>query len=204
MLIAAAVWPAKSDSWGRKKTLTFCLSATAALFGMQALSELSSAAVLAKAFVLHKQWGFSAFLLARFATGLFAGTNPIFKAWQGLQRLAFCQAYLADVVPTERLPFYMVFREASATAAFVLGPLLGGYLTTELGITGPFVATLCAHLVGSLLLGRFVEETTNHSEKKESLEEEVQKDRHVSRDVVLTRTTGNWLGLCWRCPSSTS
>lgn len=83
MLIAAAVWPAKSDSWGRKKTLTFCLSATAALFGMQALSELSSAAVLAKAFVLHKQWGFSAFLLARFATGLFAGTNPIFKAWQG-------------------------------------------------------------------------------------------------------------------------
>ena len=81
------------------------------------------------------------------------------------------------MVPAERLPFYMVFREASATAAFVLGPLLGGYLTTELGIVGPFVATFFAHCLGCLLLLSKVEETTQHSERKESLEEEVQKER---------------------------
>ena len=39
------------------------------------------------------------------------------------------QAYLADVVPSERLPRFMVFREASATLAFIIGPTVGGYLT---------------------------------------------------------------------------
>ena len=41
------------------------------------------------------------------------------------------QAYLADVVPSERLPRFMVFREASATLAFIIGPTVGGYLTKD-------------------------------------------------------------------------
>jgi len=38
---------------------------------------------------------------------------------------------LADVVPLDRLPFYMVFREASATMAFIIGPIVGGILTLD-------------------------------------------------------------------------
>jgi hypothetical protein len=38
---------------------------------------------------------------------------------------------LADVVPSDRLPFYMVFREASATMAFIIGPIVGGILTLD-------------------------------------------------------------------------
>ena len=41
------------------------------------------------------------------------------------------QAYLADVVPSDRLPFYMVYREASATMAFIVGPTVGGILTMD-------------------------------------------------------------------------
>lgn len=54
------------------------------------------------------------------------------------------QAYLADVVPAERLPRFMVFREASATFAFIIGPLLGGYMIKAcrcLKIRSPYTLT---------------------------------------------------------------
>lgn len=38
---------------------------------------------------------------------------------------------MADVVLSDRLPFYMVYREASATMAFIIGPTVGGILTTD-------------------------------------------------------------------------
>ena len=44
--------------------------------------------------MLHKRWGFVAFLVARFATGLFAGTNPIFKACQALKAFALLPGLL--------------------------------------------------------------------------------------------------------------
>ena len=46
----------------------------------------------------------------------------------------------------------MVWREASATFAFIVGPLLGGLLTSQIGIAGPFVATFVAHGLGALMI----------------------------------------------------
>ena len=74
----------------------------------------------------------------------------------------------------------MVFREASATFAFILGPLLGGFLISNLGITGPFGLTCIFHMSGMLLLKCCVEEAEKHSvvgegeQKDLDLEEEPQ------------------------------
>eukprot|EP00435_Cladocopium_sp_Y103_P035187 s125_g9.t1 len=108
MLFAVSFWPHRSDSMGRRKVLMGSLFATSLLFLLQVCA-------------LNSNLGFWTFALARIATGLFAGCNPIFKA------------YLADVVPSDRLPFFMVYREASATMAFIVGPTLGGILTTDRG-----------------------------------------------------------------------
>lgn len=148
MLVAVTFWPHKSDSWGRRKVLVWSLSVTTGLYAVQALALM--------------YFGFQYFVLARVVTGFFAGCNPIFKA------------YLADVVPSDRLPFYMVYREASATMAFIIGPTVGGILTTKFGITAPFVATAVAHFVGVIVLVFFVEESKEGTPNYEV--EEAQKD----------------------------
>jgi len=140
MLFAVLFWPGYSDSMGRRKVLMISLFSTSVLFGLQV-------------WVLNQHYGLRTFLAVRCFTGLFAGCNPIFKA------------YLADVVPSERLPRFMVFREASATLAFIIGPTVGGYLTKDFGIVGPFVATCLAHLAGAILLSGFVEEAKQHSDE---------------------------------------
>lgn len=153
MLVAVTFWPHKSDSWGRRKVLVWSLSVTTGLYAVQALALM--------------YFGFQYFVLARVVTGFFAGCNPIFKA------------YLADVVPSDRLPFYMVYREASATMAFIIGPTVGGILTTKFGITAPFVATAVAHFVGVIVLVFFVEESKRHVDEEGTPNyevEEAQKD----------------------------
>ncbi|CAK9056853.1 Tetracycline resistance protein, partial [Durusdinium trenchii] len=141
MLFAVSILPICSDSMGRRNVLMFSMFCTSFLFGFQvyALQHLT----------------FWHFLAARWFTGLFAGCNPIFKA------------YLADVVPAERLPRFMVFREASATFAFIIGPLLGGYMIKEMGVKGPFLLTCLCHMVGFGLLLTQVEEAEKHSVTEE-------------------------------------
>lgn len=139
MLFAVMFLPVISDRRGRRPVAAGALGCTAAGFLAQGL-------VLRLR--LRLTFGFQWFLLARFATGLFAGCNPIFKA------------YLADVVPAARLPRFMVYREASATVAFVLGPTLGGFLaSSRTGPAGPFYATAAAHLVAACLVATCMEES---------------------------------------------
>lgn len=104
-------------------------------------SSVSSVQVLVLGSQQQNFDNFRRFLIARSITGLFAGCNPVFKAGRGhlgLQGVAsqypLAQAYLADVVPSERLPRFMVLREASATLAFIIGPTVGGFLTMDPGV----------------------------------------------------------------------
>lgn len=153
MLIAVLYWPHKSDSWGRRRVLVLSLFVTSVLYAVQALAL--------------NYVGFRYFVLARVVTGFFAGCNPIFKA------------YLADVVPSDRLPFYMVYREASATMAFIVGPTVGGILTMYFGITAPFLATAVAHCIGVIVLLFCVEEAKRHVDEEGTPNyevEEAQKD----------------------------
>ena len=145
MLAAVWFWPTRSDAWGRTRVLKLSMSITALCF-------------LVQAGFLGMEW-FHAFLFMRLVTGCFAGCNPIFKA------------YLADVVPASELPRFMVWREASATFAFIVGPLLGGQMTARLGIAGPFIATFFAHLLGAVICTKFVEESPVRTERTEKVEE---------------------------------
>ncbi|CAE8647362.1 unnamed protein product, partial [Polarella glacialis] len=86
MMFAVMVLPVLSDRRGRKPVLAIAMACTSVGFLSQGLA-------------IHLGMNLRFFLLARFATGLFAGCNPIFKA------------YLADVVPAARLPQFMVYRE---------------------------------------------------------------------------------------------
>eukprot|EP00928_Gymnodinium_smaydae_P087022 TRINITY_DN71385_c0_g1_i1.p1 TRINITY_DN71385_c0_g1~~TRINITY_DN71385_c0_g1_i1.p1 ORF type:complete len:547 (-),score=96.89 TRINITY_DN71385_c0_g1_i1:17-1657(-) len=134
MLFAVTVLPAVSDRRGRKHILVGAMASTATGF-------------LVQGFVLRHGFSFNVFLLVRFLTGLFAGCNPIFKA------------YLADVAPTSRLSQFMVYREAAATLAFVVGPTIGGMLAmSALGAAAPLYATAAAHGIGSLLVAALVVE----------------------------------------------
>mmetsp|Transcript_68986 Transcript_68986/g.224891 ORF Transcript_68986/g.224891 Transcript_68986/m.224891 type:complete len:400 (-) Transcript_68986:155-1354(-) len=135
MFFAVMILPAVSDTRGRKPVAVLALAMTGVGF-------------LAQALVLSLGLGFQAFLLARFLTGLFAGCNPIFKA------------YLADVVPASMLSTYLVYREAAATTAFVVGPALGGYLaTTSMGVAAPLFATALAQLVAACAVWALMEES---------------------------------------------
>jgi len=135
MTLAVMVLPAISDTKGRRPTAIAALLSTAIGFFAQGL-------------VLRWDMGFSSFLLARFVTGLFAGCNPIFKA------------YLADVVPSRLLASFMVYREAAATIAFIVGPTLGGYLASgPLSTSGPLFATAFAHLLAAAALASCMEES---------------------------------------------
>lgn len=135
MFFAVAFLPRWSDRHGRKWTASVALMCVACGFALQGCA-------------IFQRLRFEQFLLVRFMTGLFAGCNPIFKA------------YLADVVPYSRLPEFMIYREASATMAFIVGPSLGGWLAASwLGPAGPFWATAVSQMLGSLLIAGLVEES---------------------------------------------
>mmetsp|Transcript_70481 Transcript_70481/g.178283 ORF Transcript_70481/g.178283 Transcript_70481/m.178283 type:complete len:544 (+) Transcript_70481:90-1721(+) len=135
MFFAVMILPGISDTCGRRPVVAAALLMTSLGFLAQGLS-------------LSLGLSFETFLWARLLTGLFAGCNPIFKA------------YLADVCPPNRLPQFMVYREASATLAFVIGPSLGGFLASSaLGSAGPLLATAAAHLVACGVVAGLVEES---------------------------------------------
>jgi len=134
MFFAVMLLPAISDSRGRRPVLIAALTCNTVGF-------------LAQGLVLSLRLSFSAFLLVRFVTGLFAGCNPVFKA------------YLADAVPATRLPEFMVYREAAATLAFVVGPTLGGLLAAGAGPAGPLYAAAAANALGALIVAARVQES---------------------------------------------
>ncbi|OLP83354.1 hypothetical protein AK812_SmicGene35894 [Symbiodinium microadriaticum] len=69
------------------------------------------------------------FILMRFCSGSFAGASTVVKA------------YIADEADPKDLPKWMAHREAAATCAFIVGPLLGGYIL-ELAPRGGLEAVL--------------------------------------------------------------
>jgi MFS family permease len=104
MLLGLFVWPQLSDSIGRKPVITFSLLG-------------SGLGLATQAFAIYSNWGLLTFLLTRVLTGAFAGASPVSKA------------FLADVGTAQgKLPRYLALRDAAATMAFIVGPMLGGLL----------------------------------------------------------------------------
>ena len=103
MFFALFAWPRLSDTLGRKPILVM------SLLGV-------GCGLVAQAACVQNGWSLGTFLSLRVASGAFAGTSPVVKA------------YLADAASPEQLPSFMAWREAACTLAFIVGPTLGGLM----------------------------------------------------------------------------
>ena len=104
MLLGLFLWPQLSDTMGRKPVITISLLGSGLGLALQSLA-------------IYENWGLLSFLLTRVLTGSFAGASPVSKA------------FLADVGTAQgKLPRYLALRDAAATMAFIVGPMLGGIL----------------------------------------------------------------------------
>lgn len=104
MLLGLFVWPRLSDRVGRRSVLATSLTGSGLGLAAQSLAVSRGASL-------------RTFLAARALTGIFAGSGPVSKAW-------LADAGLRD----GRLPRYLASRDAASTAAFIVGPVLGGLI----------------------------------------------------------------------------
>ncbi|CAJ1961567.1 unnamed protein product [Cylindrotheca closterium] len=104
MFVGVFIWPALSDRIGRKPVIAL------SLFG-------SGLGLTLQSLVIRSDGSLSLFLAMRMLTGLFAGNSPVSKA------------LLADLgFQDGNLPKYLALKDASATAAYVIGPAAGGIM----------------------------------------------------------------------------
>jgi len=134
MLLGLLVWPRLSDTIGRKTVIM------TSLLG-------SGLGLMGQTWVIQKELSLGWFLFTRALTGTFAGSSPVSKA------------YLADVGSKNgKLPRYLALRDASATMAYIVGPMLGGllfefrrWLLTKYSSGGsPFATAVGGGTTGSL------------------------------------------------------
>jgi len=95
MFGALFVWPKLSDAIGRKTVLCLTLVGVGLGFVFQGMA-------------IQLGWPFWAFIALRVLSGAFAGASPVVKA------------YIADISRTDEMPRFMAWREAAATAAFIV------------------------------------------------------------------------------------
>mmetsp|Transcript_33139 Transcript_33139/g.72249 ORF Transcript_33139/g.72249 Transcript_33139/m.72249 type:complete len:568 (-) Transcript_33139:494-2197(-) len=103
MIFALSVWPQLSDRVGRRPMLALSLAGVGVGF-------------IAQGVAVAKGWPFWVFISMRVLSGAMAGASPVLKA------------YIADIATEEEMPKFMAWREAAATLAYIVGPVLGGLL----------------------------------------------------------------------------
>ncbi|CAE7764220.1 psiT2 [Symbiodinium sp. CCMP2592] len=133
MLVALFFYPRLSDVWGRKPVLLVCLTGVGVGFLLQT-------------YALKLDWSFRTFLKLRILSGTFAGAAVVIKA------------FMADLQP-EIMLRAVANREAAATLAFIVGPMLGG-LIYGYGSGGILRVTFCAalmQLAAAWLVHQFLE-----------------------------------------------
>lgn len=136
MLVGTILTSSLSDLWGRKAVLLTQLIGGGIGLLLQGL-------VL---FCEPSPWMFCVFLFIRFLSGVFAATSPIVKA------------YIGDVAKYEHVASLISYREASATASYIAGPLLAGCLGNYSLFLPIGVAGICA-LGASLLVYLYMEDS---------------------------------------------
>jgi len=166
MLLGLFLWPQLSDKIGRKPVITI------SLFG-------SGLGLAAQSLAIYQNWSLLSFLLTRVLTGSFAGASPVSKA------------FLADVGTAQgKLPRYLALRDAAATMAFIVGPMLGGILfdvqrntlqqatTSAITTTSSLAFVISVSAVASLAAAALVAVTVK--------EVPPQKQQHSDGNVVNT------------------
>ena len=143
MLFGLFLWPRLSDKIGRKPIMA------SSLLG-------SGIGLTVQSWAIYRHWSLKWFLITRVFTGVFSGTSPVAKA------------YLADVgAKSGLLPKFLAWRDASSTLAYILGPVLGGFVfeaarkVVGLGLgkdggAGTSVSTALAFVIGLSALASLV------------------------------------------------
>lgn len=72
---------------------------------------------------------------------MFSGIVPVLKA------------YVFDTFPEDEVPSVLAYREAAGTMAFVIGPILGGWLASELHFASPLFFASGAGVVAAVIAG---------------------------------------------------
>jgi len=134
---AGLVLPMLSDRVGQRKVLYVG-------------HVFSSAGYLLQGIAIAMRWPFKGFLALRFLTGCVT-CNPIFKA------------YIGASVPQDRVPQFMVYREAAAQIAAVVGPFACWFVSSYFSPACCLYAIAIMHLTASALLYN-----TKESRKKDS------------------------------------
>ncbi len=131
-LVAVPVWGAVSDRFGRRPVLIVGLVGSAASYVLFAAAG-----------------SYGALLVSRIVAGAMGAT------------IGVAQAYIADITPPERRAHAMGILGAAFAMGFILGPALGGMLSTHsYSSAGVVAAALCAaNAVGALL---WLPETVRH------------------------------------------
>lgn len=168
MLVGLFLLPQLSDKIGRKPVITI------SLFG-------SGLGLAAQALAIYQNWGLMIFLLTRVLTGCFAGSSPVSKA------------FLADVGTKQgKLPRYLALRDAAATMAFIVGPMLGGILfdvqrstlkgeASAVSTTSSLAFVICVSAVASLAAAALVAMGVKEvPPQKQSFEEKQKVDTEMA------------------------
>ena len=131
-LLAVPVWGAISDRWGRRPVLIIGLLGSTASYVLFALAG--------------SYW---ALLVSRIVAGAMGAT------------IGVAQAYIADVTAPERRAHAMGLLGAAFAMGFILGPALGGVLSTHsYSLAGWVAAALCA--VNAVAALAWLSETPRH------------------------------------------
>lgn len=187
MLFGLFLWPSLSDRIGRKPIMAL------SLFG-------SGLGLVAQSQVIRMEASLGWFLAARALTGAFSGSSPISKA------------YLADIgYKYEKLPRYLALKDASATMAFIVGPVAGGLLydlrgrwvneSTLLNTAASLSFTIGISAVASLLaaffVGVFVKDVAKTKGKESQINEKIDDELEELVSCPLGRKM--WTGVATVC-----
>ncbi|XP_018941662.2 major facilitator superfamily domain-containing protein 9-like [Cyprinus carpio] len=183
-LFSSTVVGSWSDVVGRRYSLLTCLLLSGFGYGLLGLST-----------------SIALFVLARIPVGLFKHS------------LSICRALLSDLMSEKERPLVMGHFNAASSVGFILGPMVGGYLTEHEGgfYLSSFVCAAIFLLNAGLVWMLPWSETLNHSidanansktkpsKSYDELKNSVQQNcsdknhiRHPNASAVRSQTNGGW------------
>ncbi len=122
------------------------LSKLSDIYGRKPLLLISQAGTIAGFIILIFANNIETLFIARIVDGIFGGQFPISKA------------VIGDVVPPEDRPKQMTNIGVTFTLAFLIGPALGGFLSS-FGIAGPAILASILAIFTMLFTGLFLKES---------------------------------------------
>ena len=168
MFFAVLVFPYLSDQIGRRPVLMVSYFGVGVFFILQAL------------FVWLKR--LPLFVLMRCCSGAFAGASTVVKA------------YIADEADPKDLPQWMAHREAAATCAFIVGPLVGGYVLELTSLETVLVLIAASSMLAGLLVQHWLIPNAPRRTASQSPEKQVEEaSGEGSADSTDSADSTPWL-----------